>query len=594
MQRLNQLLDSKQITRKEYDNRVRQRALSLDRSRTPERSRSRGRSRTPRKGGNPDNQGPKSRGPSPAPPPKSQPGTPRGLKVVMGGRTVGGTLENGSLSISQSLPSTMSDLQAYIGCIASPESCMSRVPTRNSKYTMLYRSQMSFPITYNSAWGSDLGRFSVLAKPFLGQAGGKTQTGNFVRRWKVNLADGTLASWNAGGSWTQPASYVSSTSGKDLQVDKFTPFMTQQDALYGLISSGAAGWTKTAPLGTNPDVDGANYNFNWMYSVQAGGVGGFFLSPGNYAISTNLNGGTGLTGDTLTFYLPPGVGGGLATNLADYEVEMEAGAISADGTFLHSDWVVSVYNPVWVSWQGQGTTIPVTRGSAWMTVTTQYNNDLRNTLNGGAIDSVRPVAMSLLVTSVVPGLIDGGIIVGKRLNKNQCTKDFFADITNAEVGNLQNHEALADTGNIYTGKFKDGCRVIWAPEDESDMAFYTPDEMMRHDYPCLLISGQFIPGATTVSSGIIARAILVSIYECDTGYTVFISEMCSGNDILISEAFNIINGMPSATMNGNHWQAVKDVMARAFTGAKAIGRWAWMNKDVLIPVAKSAMALSVM
>jgi len=63
---------------------------------------------------------------------------------------------------------------------------------------------------------------------------------------------------------------------------------------------------------------------------------------------------------------------------------------------------------------------------------------------------------------------------------------------------------------------------------------------------------------------------------------------------MMSEAFNIMNGMPSATMNGGHWDAVKSAMARAFAGAKSIGKWAWMNRDVIIPLAKGAgMALSV-
>jgi len=250
---------------------------------------------------------------------------------------------------------------------------------------------------------------------------------------------------------------------------------------------------------------------------------------------------------------------------------------------------------VWVSWQVQGTSIATAVQNQWLTITTDYNAGLTNTYNGGAIDSIRPVAMSLLLTAVVPGLIDGGIIVGKRLNKNQCNKDFFADVTNTEVGNLQYHESLNDTGNVYTGKLKDGARVIWAPEDDSDLTFFTPDEMNSHDYPCCLISGRFIPGASTVVSGVIMRAVCVTVYEFDTGYTVFISAMVSGNDIMMSEAFNIINGMPSATMNGDHWQVIKAAMVRALAGAKAIGRWAWSNKDVLIPLAKSAgMAISVL
>jgi len=587
MQRLNNLLSSGKITKAEFDNRVRQRALSLN---LPNGSSSGSKSGRKKRAQARQNGGQMS---TPGTVPQKQPR--RNNKMAVAGPARRGLNQNGNLSIAQSLPATMSDLQSYIGCIGSPESAMSRVPTRNSKYTTLYRSQMSFPITYNSAWSSNLGRFSVLAKPGLGQAGGRLTNGNFARRWKVNLADGTLGSWNAVGSWTQTGSYVPSTGGKDLQVDKFTPFMTQQDAFYALISSGPAGETKTAPLGTNPDIDPANYNFQWLYSVQTGGVGGFFLSPGNYAISTNSDNGTTLTGDTLTFYVPPGVSGGLAIVNRDYQVNMEAGSISAAGDFLHSDWLVTVFNPVWVSWQVQGTAVSTNRGDSWMSITSQYNNDLTNTLNGGAIDSIRPVAMSLLVTSVVPGLVDGGIIVGKRLNKNQCNKDFFADITNIEVGNLQNHEALADTGNIYTGKFKDGCRVIWAPEDESDLTFFTPDEMNGHDYPCLIISGQFIPGSSTITSGVIARAILVTVYEFETSYTVFISEMVSGNDILMSEAFNIINGMPSSSMNGGHWDIIKQAMARAALGAKSIGKWAWANKDVLIPLAKSAgMAISVL
>jgi len=124
------------------------------------------------------------------------------------------------------------------------------------------------------------------------------------------------------------------------------------------------------------------------------------------------------------------------------------------------------------------------------------------------------------------------------------------------------------------------------------LIFYTPDEMNDHDYPCALISGQFTPGQTGFPSGQIARAIVVTNYEFTTSYTCLAGEKISGNDILMSEAFNIMNTMPTATMNGAHWDFVKKIMGRAAQGAKQIGSWAWANRETIMGVGKGIASLA--
>lgn len=470
-----------------------------------------------------------------------------------------------------------SDLEMYVAALASPEnpsSAITRVPTRNSKYSATFQSSQTFPIMFDSAWTTDQGRFCVLAKPILGDAGGQGGGQAPPTTWKVCLADGNLGAWDNGTTWSSNQSYSPYSGGKDLRVDKFCPFFTAADPFLSVYYSGGTVTGLRNPLGTAPVK--SEQNISTDYVQAAGPVGLTLLGPGNYLVSMAVVG-TGLTGLALNVFVPPYASLVAATNGTQYQLTAIQTLVGGT-TVLTFAWALTLFTSCYVGYTVSGTT--VTSAVQLMSQVYQQYND--NTQNGGAIDRIRPVSMSLLVTCTVASLVNGGTIVGKLLNKSQCDKEFFVDVVNAETGQFQNWEALADTGNAYVGKFEDGARVIWLPEDDSDVDFLTPDESLTHSFPCALIAGQFTPGQTGFPSGQIAKCTLVTNYEITTSYTCLPGQKLSGNDFMMSEAFNIINQMPTATCNDGHWDYVKQIVARARAGAMSIGKWAWSNRETLL------------
>jgi len=482
-----------------------------------------------------------------------------------------------------------SDLEKYIESLACPESdksAVARVPTRNSKFSSTFQSVQTFPIMYDNAWTPtrDVGRFCLLVKPILGDAGGAGGAPAPPNNWKSCLADGNLSSWQAGGSWTSSNSYTPYSGGKDLRVDKFCPFFTSPDSFLSRYTS-TGGMTLLAPLGVNPDVSEQNISTAYQIATLHGLT---LLGAGNYLLTLILDG-TTLTNAVVNAYLPPGVNLIPATLGTQYQLTLIGTGTAVDGTALTKVWALTLSSSLWIGYTVTGATI--TGSYQFLSQVYQQFND--NTQNGGAIDRIRPISMSVLVTCTVADLVNGGTITGKLLNKSQCTKEFFNDITNAETGQFQDWEALSDTGNLYQGKFTDGARVIWLPEDDSDTDFLTPDESLDHEYPCALICGQFSPGQASFPAGQIARAIVVTNYEFTTSYTCLAGEKISGNDIMMSEAFNIMNTMPTATMNDAHWGFVQRVLQRAKQGAVSIGKWAFANRETIMGVAKGIADLTV-
>jgi len=507
---------------------------------------------------------------------------PQVRKPGSGGGRIGPSVKNAA--------GPKTDLEKYIESLVTPESdksALCRVPTRNSKFSSTFQSVQTFPITYNADWTTDQGRFCLLVKPILGDAGGAGGAPAPPTAWKCCLADGTLGFWQRGGTWTSSNSYVPYTGGKDLRVDKFTPFFTAPDSFLSRYTGnvGTGTYTLKSPLGTLPDV--SEQNITTAYQVAPGGYGLTLLGAGNYLVTLIMSG-TGITAASLIAYLPPGsnvIPGTLGTQYQVTSIGFDTSNDMTSATFV---WALTLFQSMWVGYTVTGTTII----SGYQFLSQVYQQFNSNTQAGGAIDRIRPISMSVIITCTVAKLVNGGTIVGKLLNKSQCSKEFFQDITNAETGQFQDWNAIADTGNVYNGAFEDGARVIWLPEDDSDVDFYTPDEMNDHDYPCALISGQFTPGQTGFPSGQIARAIVVTNYEFTTSYTCLAGEKISGNDILMSEAFNIMNTMPTATMNGAHWDFVKKIMGRAAQGAKQIGSWAWANRETIMGVGKGIASLA--
>jgi len=129
------------------------------------------------------------------------------------------------------------------------------------------------------------------------------------------------------------------------------------------------------------------------------------------------------------------------------------------------------------------------------------------------------------------------------------------------------------------------------PQDNLDTAFYTVNDMNTHQYPTMIISGQFQPGQA-FATGPIGRIEVETVYEFTTQNMCFPQCKSSGNDVCMSTALQLLQEYPTVTANGDHWAAITEIMKRAGKAAASIGQFAYANKETLIPLGKTFLTMA--
>jgi hypothetical protein len=218
-------------------------------------------------------------------------------------------------------------------------------------------------------------------------------------------------------------------------------------------------------------------------------------------------------------------------------------------------------------------------------VTTAYFPSVSPVLSNGAIEQVRPVSQSILVTYMGPKLTDGGTIAMSYVPPDFIKSNYYSVATNS-YGQGQFYENLMKLEGAYNGRLATGAYGWWSPYDTTNMVFQTVDQHNTYNFPGIICSGVFTPIGSTIASGVSAAVLrieVVTVYEFITKSTAFDQEKLIGSQAIIDGVNNLLMEQPHCMANGKHLDFARNV-------ARGVMTWARANSGWLIPAGKAVMA----
>lgn len=439
----------------------------------------------------------------------------------------------------------------YLGALIMPKANMARIPDSFPRPTALVRSINVVDVMANFVGQPDDGRFALFIQPHLGAVDSPVH-------YKVGIVD-SLGGWPA--DLTQAAQYVSNLAGSDPRLDPFNASLTQPgNFFFGWNLAFAAAVSNNLLGNAPPTLQAANYGL--VVTQPSPGV--FALPPGTYFVSYSAAG-AGFTGLTT---------GGTATFTALASVLL-ANAFSFTG--------ILQVTAAGQTWAPVSPSTAITVGN--LSFSPIFTDAVSCPANFGAIRTLRPVAMSVLASCVLPELTNGGNIASAYVPPGAIAESFVTNSVQTVNGCLANWENLARLPDSYNGPLKTGTYAWWAPEDFREVSLLTPDELVQEEYPTLVVAGQWTPGTTPPgNTGTPVRLEIVTIYEFTTTSLLYEQMACVGNQALLDTVNLSLAGQPHCMPNGQHWDWLKGM-------AKKAAQFFRDNQSWIIPAAKAGMSL---
>jgi len=450
----------------------------------------------------------------------------------------------------------------YVKALINPAGEPSRYIDSFPKPTSISQSIQIVDLAVQLDLSADSGRFSVLVQPHLGSV-------NSPQSYCIAMTK--AQNWPT--DWTTSAAFANTIGGQDIRLDPNYAALTQPP-LGNISLTSNVGTTPVRPFGAAVTVSNG-YGLSVRYDTPGGGSV-FYPPIGTYTVSLSLRG----TMFTSTANIVA-IGNAVVTNISDdYEAAYASGV-----------WIVNIPST------GSGLSIvsPLTAATisnADITFSTTFSDEanFQPTPDNGAVSEYRPVSCSVLCTFMGPELINGGTISAARLSGGMAEANYFINSEQSAVGNLQNWENVGKLPEAYQGQLKDGAYVYWGPEDQTDSEFQPPSKALTHEFPTMVISGQYAPqqtptGTSTVTG--IIRLLIVRNIEFMTTLTLYPKVRCVGGQALIDEANKLMSQLPTSMANAAHQSFFKKV----WSGLKSAANWAWKNKGAIGSVIESVAPL---
>lgn len=461
---------------------------------------------------------------------------------------------------------TDSMVQKYVMSLVSPKSMTCRIPDSFNRLTSVVQSitVLDIPIFMDATVNS--GRFSLLVQPHLGSLGN-------VRQFAVALSDGTEA-WPT--DWSTGSAYAGLINGKDVRLDPNFRTLTQSPLLSAVYTSVDAAKTRALPFGDAVAI-ASGYGLNVKYTASSGN---FQPGTGLYFVSISIP----LTGLSPT--------GGVVV-VSDTGAIISEQFSSDGGPDLSATWSGYINFPtdaadINISTEA-GTIVQVASPSAISFVST-FDDDstLIPTSNRGLITQYRPVSLSVLATYLGPEIVNGGMISSAYCPGSTSDTNYFAQVNPSIVGSLQNWENLAQIPGSYNGPLRDGTYAYWTPESYEDVEFNNPDDVVRENFPTLIVSGQYIPG-TAISGSVsgVVRVEIVRNIELETTSTLFEKAKCVGSQAYMDLANQILSDEFHAMPNATHLAFLDKIWKGVKSGAKFV----WDHRKPILAAAEAVAPL---
>jgi hypothetical protein len=473
-------------------------------------------------------------------------------------------------------------VKMYLQCLLDPEKTMCRVPDGFAQRTALVRSIETYaiPAVFGQLPSTNNGKFSVLAQPIFGNPARVDQYATYI----CNPDNAAVPGLYWGTDWTDPRSYVGDDGTNDPRLIAIAPVLTNQRPSVATYL-GTAAITGPNPFGTAvPTVQ--TYNNSTVYTTTA--TDSIFNLPyGNYMLAWTIQ--TTAAGVALT--LGPGTNVNVLNMASNFYGVAGVGA-AVGFALISVPGVVAPGNQFMLR-----APAGFTSANATMLITPMYTDQLgagavSATQRAGLVSAVRPVAMSMLVTSMVSHLDDGGNITAALISRQAAATGYFSE-NNTTTGQLQETKAVAQQDRSLDTRSEFGSYSYWIPSSVQDTEFITPDELNDRDYPCLVASGfvkfNVLPTVNTECF----RVRVVRVFEIQTATTLLEQKIDYGDDLAIKTVFQLLANAETSVPNGKHWDYIVRLLKTIGNGMMAGAKWGADNKSWILPAMSAVSTLLV-
>jgi len=448
----------------------------------------------------------------------------------------------------------------YVGMLMNPKYYMRRYMDPFARPTALVRSISTFDVPCYLDSTINSGRFSVAINPTLGNP-----DGNSPISWKQALVDGQ-GPWPV--DFTTPDNFIQVLGGRDLRVDPFYSPLTQpgQGFLYARAQTPASATPFAAGTSSTAVQDPS---LGIAYTIVASTNGVWYMQPGSYLVSIAVS------------------------NPAPTTITVSS--FGADGASIGEELnqVLSV-NPTWVGLINvatvqQGFEIHLSNNTStyigvFFSTTLSANGGAPSDF--GAVSQIRPLAMSCLASYIGTTLQDGGMIAAGYVPGGTLDSNYFTTANGAGTqGNYTNWENLSLSPGSYNGPLRDGSYVWWSPEDVVDTQMLKPSRSAAHEFPALIVSGQFNPNATTLDVTVpVVRLEIVTVYEFVTNQQLWEVSTCVGSSADMDLANKLLVGQRHAMTNKIHLKWLSDFFKEVGSGIGSASRFILKNAPKALPI----------
>lgn len=464
-------------------------------------------------------------------------------------------------------------MENYCKCLYMPSSCYSRIPDMFSKQSSLTQSRLMFDLTGHFANTADDGRFAAAFRANFGDTDMPTNYQNLI----VDSSGG----WPAPNGFNSVNAYKSSQTlfSDDLRVDQYFDELGQPPNSYATVY-GANGQT----------------NFFTGNSISAYNLGVTVTSPN--ATTTNFTLPVGTFQVTLAAsYAGSAPVHAVFSAVAPNNITNLANTTAATGGVFYGEvqvYIVNIKNP--------GSPLTLVMNDALQENVNQnpfvnfvplfYPQDnISNPAGGGLASSIRPVGMSVLYTSLLPSIQDGGNVCIAFVPKGTIAQSFAT----ANPGNkpFMLYDGLCKYAqDKYDGAHCQGAYAFWTPEDEDDLKFLPIGSQNDHDYPEIILCGRVIPGQALTGDVTIGRLEINRIWEW-TSESNFVSKVTiQGSVSCIEAAQRCFAEMGHCSANGKHLDnfasLVKRLGGKIVSGFNTAKNYYQQHRNVIDPMASLA------
>lgn len=425
----------------------------------------------------------------------------------------------------------------------------------------MWRSQQTFRLFFDGTPGID-GRFSFLVQPIPGNF-------NTLDQYYISLYQPVVAGvggvfYGDGAAYANPANYANAVGNMETRHARHYNQHLYPSIGYYRANPGDL----TRPLGA-PTLSAAN---TYVVPIDNTTVGVSIIQPPPGCFSVHAS---WYNAGLPIFNLQVTSSGVTRVN----ETNSQPGPFN--WIDYDSIWVVdSQTATITFTWFDPGGRTQPTSGNITLTPCAPANNQAP--IDFGDVGEMRPAAMSVLCTSLLPKGFTGGNIGSINLRSGTNTDVFFSENPSPDIGNFHLPDPIGQAGG-YVGPAVDGTYAYWVAPDKDAYQFVKPSDLNAAELGGIVVSGQIsssgVAGITTGTP--IYEVTIITDWECQTQNPLWNPVPRVGSQAEFDFMYSWMKTHPSEGSNDAHFPRLRRMYQN-------IAAWYENHKEALQPFMKAA------